>query len=76
MQFLDHIDAIEIRAKALGLSLRQLCLTSGLDYTRVWRWRQRRNVPTIERFEKYRSTLEARLEHLERRAARKPRRAA
>lgn len=60
MQFLDRIDEIEKRAKAVNLSLWRLCRSAKVDYSRLRAWRQGGNA-TVRTLTRYVEALEAEL---------------
>lgn len=58
MQFMDRINAIETRARTINSSLPKLCRESGVDVTRLHRWKTGENSPTLKKLEECLGKLE------------------
>ena len=65
MQFLDRIDAIEVRAGQVRLSLWELCRRADLDYSRISRWRAGDNSPIERTLDRYVDGLTREVEKVE-----------
>jgi hypothetical protein len=47
MGYIDQMRDIEVRARALNLSVRQVCLRAGVSYNNWWRWRTSPGSPRL-----------------------------
>lgn len=65
MQSTDRINAIEQRAADINLSLWRVSQLAGVEYQTLWRWRQGRNSPRLDLFERTMARLEAKVCEIE-----------
>lgn len=61
MQVTNRIDEIERRARAINLTLHQVCRGAGQHYSTIVRWRQGQNL-TLHTFERVCAALEHELD--------------